>query len=189
MSVLGHSEQITQIPLWSCCVSAWWASGFFTSNHRCRQNIWAWVCETHLCLSLSAALLSGQRHSISLQGVSLTMTQLIYAPRWTSACHSTVTSARLVFNDRHSSSSATPRLLLPQEWNFHCFPGTRSSISPFCCFANRLLLAPAAFLCTPCCESVMTTIGFAALTMLWRLRFPTCGPRTCTDRGACDLSF
>lgn len=40
-----------------------------------------------------------------------------------------------------------------------------------------------------CWESMTTTIGFATQTMLWRLRFPTVAPRTCTDWGSCDLSL
>lgn len=41
----------------------------------------------------------------------------------------------------------------------------------------------------PCCESMITTIGFATQTILWRLRFSTFGTRTCTDWCSCDLSL
>lgn len=40
-----------------------------------------------------------------------------------------------------------------------------------------------------CCESMITTIGFATQTMSWRLSFPTFCPRTYTDSGSSDLSL
>lgn len=69
----------------------------------------------------------------------------IHTPRWkrVSVCHSATTSECLSFNERYLSSSVTPQLLLPQEWNFHCCPGTHSTLPPLCCFGCRLSLVQA----------------------------------------------
>lgn len=80
----------------------------------------------------------------------------IYTLRWIrmSARHSTATLERLGWNERYSSSSITPHLLPPQEWNLHCLPGTHSTLSPLCCFACKFPLARATCdLCrVPCRE-------------------------------------